>query len=259
MFFAVAITIARRFARRAGAATQSVSIVGVFAVATLVVAVLNIPYADEGLGPNSQEYAIPAAQDLANHMGSLEDEGPLLIDDLFHGAFADPYGGTAVAELQRRGIDFVADDPVLVRQFGPARRFDGSNAQAQLLLRTGDAAREAPPGSRRVALGEGLSRAERRELARLESENRGYIQAGRLRLNDRGQMALRRGDLPKLAEVQGQGADAQTMFDSRELDVMIRQRYLVLDDRWDRRFERYADLQQRADLETAALFLAPLP
>jgi hypothetical protein len=259
VFFAVAITIARRFARRAGATAQSLPILGVFAVATLVVAVLNIPYADEGLGPNSQEYAIPAAQDLAHHMGSLEDEGPLLIDDLFHGAFADPYGGTAVAELQRRSIDFVADDPVLVRQFGPARRFDGTNAEAQLLLRTGDAAREAPPGSRRVALGEGLFRAERRELARLKAEIAGYLEADRLRLNDRGQAALRRGDLPKLAEVEGQGGDAQALFDARELDVMIRQRYLVLDDTWDRRLERYADLQQRADLETVALFLAPLP
>ena len=259
MFFAVAITVARRFARHAGGSAQSLPLVGVFAIATLVVAVLNIPYADEGLGPNSQEYAIPAAQDLANHMGSLEHEGPLLIDDLFHGAFADPYGGTAVAELQRRGIDFVAHDPVLVRQFGPARRFDDDNAKAQLLLRTGDAARQAPPGSRRVALGEGLSVADRRELARLRTEIRDYIEAGRLRLNERGQAALRTGDLPKLVEFQRQGANPQPLFDSREVDVMIRRHYLALDGTWERRLERYADLQQRADLETVALFLAPLP
>src|SRR5215211_7903852 len=231
MFFAVAITVTRRFARHAGGSAQSLLLVGVFAIATLVVAVLNIPYADEGLGPNSQEYAIPA----------------------------DPYGGTAVAELQRRGIDFVAHDPVLVRQFGPARRFDDDNAEAQLLLRTGDAARQAPPGSRRVALGEGLSVADRRELARLKTEIRDYIEAGRLRLNERGQAALRTGDLPKLVEFQRQGANPQPLFDSREVDVMIRRHYLALDGTWERRLERYADLQQRADLETVALFPAPLP
>ena len=192
-------------------------------------------------------------------MGSLEHKGPLLIDDLFHGAFADPYGGTAVAELQRRGIDFVAHDPVLVRQFGPARRFNGKNARAQLLLRTGDAAREAPSGTTRVALGQGLSGAERRELARLKTEIRDYIAAGRLRLNDRGQAALRADDLPKLNAVRGQEADAQTLLDSRELDLMIRRNYLALDGAWQRRLERYADLQQRSDLETVALFLAPLP
>jgi hypothetical protein len=259
LFMTIAITLTRRFATRAGASALSVSLVGVFAAVTVVLAALNIPYADEGQGPNSQEYAIPAAHDLARQMGSLEGDGPFLIDDLYHGAFAEPYGGTVVAELQRRGISFVADDPVLVRQFGPARRFDGRNAEAQLLLRTGDEAREAPPGSRPVGLGEGLSRADRRELARLKTDIREYIDAGRLRLNDRGQAALQRGDLPKLAEIQAQGADAQALFDSRELDVMIRARDLALDAAWARRLERYADLQQRADQETVGLFVAPLP
>jgi hypothetical protein len=259
VFFAIAITIARRLASRPEASGRILVVVGAFAIATLVFAVLNVPHSDQGLGPNSQEYAIPAAHDLAQHMGSLDDKGPLLIDDLFHGAFADPYGGTAVAELQRRGIDFVAHDPVLVRQFGPARRFDGTNAKQQLLLRTGDAARKAPPGSRRVALGQGLSRADRRELARLKRDIRDYIDAGRLRLNEKGQAALAAGELPRLAEIEGGAADVQSLLDSRELDLMVRRGELVLDPPWLRRFERYADLQHRSDLETVALFLAPLP
>ena len=146
-----------------------------------------------------------------------------------------------------------------MRQFGPARRFNGKNARAQLLLRTGDAAREAPSGARRVALGQGLSGANRRELARLKTEIRDYIAAGRFRLNDRGQAAQRADDLPKLNAVEGREADAQTLLDSRELDLMIRRNYLALDGTWQDRLERYADLQQRSDLETVALFLAPLP
>ena len=260
LFFAVAVTIARRFAgRRSGRSGEPVALMGIFVVATAVIAALNLPYADEGLGPNSQEYAVPASHQLATHMGGLEGRGPLLIDGLFRAGFADPYGAAVVAELQRRGITFVADDPVLVRQYGPARRFNGHNARAQLLLRTGAGVQDAPPGSRRVALGEGMSRGERRELTRLKSEIGAYVDAGRLRLNDRGQAALARGELPNLAAVQSKTAGAQALFDSRELDLMIRRRDLVLDDTWARRFARYDDLQRRFDLETVALFVAPVP
>jgi hypothetical protein len=80
-----------------------------------------------------------------------------------------------------------------------------------------------------------------------------------LLLNNRGQAAQRADDLPKLNAVEGREADAQTLLDSRELDLMIRRNYLALDGTWQDRLERYADLQQRSDLETVALFLAPLP
>ena len=259
LFFAVALTIARRFASSAKASSRPVALVSVFAVATLVVAALNLPHADEGLGPNSQEYAIPASHQLATHMGPLDGRGPFLIDGLFRAGFADPYGAAVVAELQRRGITFVAEDPVLVRQYGPGRRFVGANARAKLLLRTGAGARDAPSGSRPVALGQGLSRAERRELARLERQIRAFVEAGRLRLNDRGQAALAAGQLPTLAEVQAQGADTQALFDSRELDVMIRQRLVQVDGVWEGRLVRYTELRQRSDLETVAVYLAPLP
>ncbi len=255
VYFAIAATIARRLARRP---RGMVPLVGVFAVATLVVAMVNLPYADEGLGPNSQEYAIPAEHDLEQHMGPLQDDGPLLIDDLFHGAFADPYGGAVIAALQERNIPFVAKDAGLVRQFGPARRYDGRNANAALLLRTGSATLGAPPGSRVVARGEGLSRADQRELDGLKREILGYLEAGRLRLNRDGESALARGELPKLAEVQEQGADPQVLLDSRELDVMIKQHLLDIDGATARRMERYADLQHHWDQETVALFVKPL-
>ena len=134
VFFAVAASLGRQFARRAATSTYSVALVGVFTLATVAVAALNLPFADEGRGPNSFEYAIPAARDLAGHMGSLEGQGPLLIDDLFHGAFADPYGGAAAAELQLRGIPFVTGDAALERHLGPARHFNGRNAKARPYL-----------------------------------------------------------------------------------------------------------------------------
>jgi hypothetical protein len=257
VFFAVASTISRRFAGSAGAPKRSTWLVAGFALVTVAVAALNLPFADEGRGPNSQEYAIPAAHDIGQQMGSLEGRGPVLVDGLFRAGFADPYGAAMVAELQRRGIPFVARDPVLVRQYGPTRRFNGHNAKAALLLRTGAAADEVPSEGRRVARGGGLSAGDQRELSQLEAQIGKYVEEGRLRLNARGQAALDAGNLPTLAQVQGGGVDPRFLFETRELDVMIEQRLLVLDETWVGRFERYARLQRDRDRVTVALFVGP--
>jgi hypothetical protein len=50
----------------------------------------------------------------------------------------------------------------------------------------------------------------------------------------------------------------QALFATRELDLLIRNRYLALDDAWAQRFTRYADLQQGWDQKTVALFIAPV-
>ena len=258
VFFAVAATVGRRLTRRAATSVRSVALVGGFALVTFVLAAINLPYANEGRGPNSQEYAIPAARDLGSHMGSLEGRGPLLVDDLYHRGFAEPYGGAVVAELQRRGIPFVVRDPQLVRQFGPARRFNGHNANAALLLRQGDATLEAPAESRRVADGEGVPATEVRELARLKTQIGEFIGQRGLPLNARGQTALDEGKLPTLARSADQGLDVAALVATRELDVMIRGGYLKLDDAWAKRFRRYADLQNQWDQKTVALFVGPV-
>lgn len=256
VFFAVAASVVRRFGR---GAMSSVPAVAAVAGVTVVVAALNIPAADQGLGPNSQlyTYADPGVKDLGRHMRALENQGPLVIDDLFYGPFADPYGAAVVAELQRRDIQFLARSPAIVRQYGPARRFNGHNASAALLLRQGEATRTAEPGTRRVALGEGLSRAEQRELERLEAQIGEYIAQGRLRLSSRGQAALQAAKLPVLAGATERGPDVPALFASRELAVMIAERYLTLEGVWAKRFARYADLQHQWDLRTVALFVAP--
>jgi hypothetical protein len=40
---------------------------------------------------------------------------------------------------------------------------------------------------------------------------------------------------------------------------MIRRHLLALEEPWTGRFDRYADLKRRSDLQTVALFLGPLP
>ena len=256
VFFAIAITLARRLSRgRLG----STPFVAGFTCVTVLVAVLALPYADEGLGPNAQKYAyaVPGIKDLSRHMGPLENEGPLLIDDLFFGPFADPYGWAVAAELQRRGVPLVVRDPGLVRQFGPTREFDGHNARAAVLMRQGEATLEAPRGSRRAAGGEGLPVDEVRELTRLKMQISEYISQRGLQLNARGQAALEAGKLPTMAASSGSALDVAALFSTRELDVMIQDRYLDIDDARLRRFARYADLQHQWDQKTIALFIGP--
>jgi hypothetical protein len=254
VFLAVAVVVVRRLSRVAG----STAMVGTFSVVTVLVAALNIPTANIGLGPTTFTYALPATRQLERHMGRLEGQGPFLIDDLFHGAFADPYGGAVLAELQRRGVEFVAADPELVRLFGPGRRFNGRNAASVLLLRISDATRTPPPGTRRVVLAEGLSHRDQRELDRLQAEIGDYVAQGRLRLNARGQSALDAGRLPNLARFREQSLDVAGLLASREIDVMTVDHDLALDSTWARRFERYAALHHEWDRRTVALFVGPI-
>jgi hypothetical protein len=250
---AIAVTIVRRFAR------ASVGITGACVVVAVVFGILNLPTSTQGNGPNTQQYAIPTIRELNHRMGTLANDGPLLIDDPFS-AFANPYAAAVLAELQERNIPFVAKDPVLVRQLGPGRRYDGHNARNELLMRTGDNTLTPPPGSRLAARASGLSRAEQRELARLQRQVRDYVAAGRLRLNAAGRAALARGALPVLrgALQAGDGADPQAVLDSRELVALVDRNQATLNGAWSERFERYAALQKRFDTETVALFVRPL-
>jgi hypothetical protein len=193
-------------------------------------------------------------------MGALEKDGPLLIDDLFKVVFADPYGGAIMAELDDRGIPFVVRDPGLVRQLGPGRRYNGHNAQNELLMRLGDGALTPPPGSRLAARGSGLTADEQRELSRLRQMIGDYVHAGRLRLNRAGRRAVALGELPVLERdlQSASGPDAQAVLDSRELSAVVKGRDALLHGAWADRFERYVTLQEKFDTETVALFVRPL-
>jgi hypothetical protein len=247
--FAAGTTLARHLAR---GAVRSTSLVGAFALATLVFSALTLPASDQG--KTEPEWPIPAARALGRQMGVLEGEGPLLVSS----EFTDHYSTAVLAELQQRGVPFLVDNPGMVRQLGPDRRFTGGNAQAVLSLEIGDAARRRPAGARRVALHEGLTAPEQLELAALESRIERYIDAGRLRVSPRGQAALEDLSRTGRSEPQGQGPDAEMLLASRAVVALVQADLLLLDDTWARRFERYADLQGRSDNETVALFLQPL-
>ncbi|MEJ7583522.1 MAG: hypothetical protein WKF43_05395 [Acidimicrobiales bacterium] len=235
-------------------------VAGAVLATVVVLAGLNTATYSQDVGPSGDAFAIPVVRDLGRQMGVLEGQGALLFD-LEGEVFASPYSAPIMAELQRRDIRFVVEDPATVRQLGPARRFTGTNASAALRYRVGDEALRVPPGSRRVAIHDPLGRAERAELERLTGRLVASIRDdGGLSLNGRGRAAVRRGDLPLTARQAGSSVlDPGALLASREVVLMVERDLLVLDADRAPAFRRYADLQSRSDNQTVALFLRPLP
>ena len=252
-----ALAIAACLARTATSGRRPTGVVAAGAVLVLALAVVNLPTHNVGAGPSDDDWAIPVVRELGAAMVALEGEGPLLID--MRGIrFAEPYSGPVMAELQRRGIPFVVDDEVMVRQLGPSRRA-GPDAQ-RLLIREGDATQQMPPGQRRAVLVEGLDKQEQAELEEVRTEVLGHLEAlGRVPLDERGATALARGDLPVAADrPEALTTEPEALLATRALGFMIERDLLDLDERWQIAFDRYAELQRAWDYETVALFIAPL-
>jgi hypothetical protein len=255
-FFAVAATIASRFAT--DGAGRGV-VIGAAVVGSAVFASLAVPTLAQGLSPNTRQDATSTTRAVDDQLGRLRHRGPILIDPLFHSRIADPYGTAFVAELQRRGISFVTGDPALARQIGLARRYTGRDARSVLYLRVGNDPLPAPPGTPRVAFHDGLAAPERAELSTLRNEIVDYVQAGRLRLNHHGEVAAARGvGVPTPEALLPPRVDAPALLASGALVDLFRHGYLRLDAGWMRRLARYAQLADREDAHTVALFLEPL-
>jgi hypothetical protein len=256
LFLAIAATLTRRFVPARVPATV---LIGVLALGTTAVAVLDLPTSPPVLSPNAREDAIPAARAVDRQMGHLEGKGPILVDQLLLGRLADPYGIAFIAELQRRGIPFVTNDRVLAGQLGPARRYTGSNARSALYFTVGNDPLKAPPGTPRVAHHEGLAPRELRERAQLTAQVVAYVSAGKLRFDGRGRLAVQHGALPTLAGQLSSGLiNSRVLLASGDLTAALRQGLLQLDRSWAKRFERFVQLESRWDNHTVSLFLAPV-
>jgi len=255
MFFAVVATIVRHLEH---VQRRSVPLVGALMVSAVVFAVLNLPSTNHGA--SSDPSAIPVARAIDRQLGSLTGKGPILIDHLYGGRFADPYGPAVIAELQRRGISFVTADSVLVRQFGSARRFNGRNARSALFLQVGNDRTAAPAGTPRVAHYEGLTSTQQRQLAAVKQQLAVYIREGDLRLNRTGEAALASGHLPVLSNQLAIGrTDPDSLFGSGELVQMVRDGDLTLRSPWLGRFELFGTLQTLSDDHTVSLYLTSRP
>jgi len=221
---------------------------------TIMVAASTVPTYNVRAGPVADITASDTMAEAARQMAVLEDEGPLLID--IEGIrFAEPYTGPVMAELQRRGIPFVAEDEGMVRQLGEARRLDG-DAQ-RLLFREGDAASVTPPGARRVVYVEGLNGAEKRERANLRSEIVDHFVTEGVRAENPDDPSLSTADKDAI----GAAVDRRSVaafVDSGRLEQLVDQNLLMIDDRRHDRIERWSALEAKWDFRTMGLFLAPL-
>ena len=190
--FTVFAVAAALVGARSDAPLRTRPVVFTSATVAFVVGVLALPATNYGDGPNSQAWAVGPARSLSAQLESLEGQGPFLVDDLFTARFAEPYSGALVAELQRRNVPFVVDDPVLVRQLGPERAYNGTNAEGALVLKMGADSLEPPTGATLVAHHDGLDRAERAEVLHLQERLAQDLAAsGGIVLNRRGESAPR--------------------------------------------------------------------
>jgi len=129
-------------------------LVGTAVVVALCVATLPT-HSARAPGPSDSFDDLEVAQDLVSQLGALEDRGPVLYDPTVLW-FGEPYSGLVFAEMQDRGIPFMFDDEVFIRQFGEGRRNDGSPTLRLWQVMGTDAELE-PEGTERIALaGEGL-------------------------------------------------------------------------------------------------------
>lgn len=117
----------------------------------VVLGALNIPAMNARLGPADSAESMPAVRELVSELAPLRAERGVLVD-LREQRFAEPYSAPVMLELERLGIPWFVDDPGQLRQVGD-RAYEG-DASVRLIIREGDAAREAPPGADRIAYAE---------------------------------------------------------------------------------------------------------
>jgi hypothetical protein len=235
-------------------APAPVPVVGALTVVVAGLCAANLPTFNQGAGPSADARAIPVVAALDRQLGVLEGGGPVLID-LAGIRFAEPYTLAVMAELQRRGVEFVVpeDDEVMVRQLGPSRRFDGTNAERLVLVREGESARTEPPGTRRVAIVEALDPGELSELAELRTRVIEHLTREPLRLSPAGAAAVAAGTVPG-----PDGLDPAGLLATRLLLDYHERGLLEVDGALEPDLDRLTALQRRDDRETVAVFVGPL-
>jgi len=154
----VAATLLRRW-RRADVVLPA------FAV---VLAVLAVPAHNPRTGPSADAAAIPIVRDLVAQMDEIDSAG-LVYVDLTTLRFAEPYSTPVLLELQRRGVEFVADEAPAA-QLGRGRILHPDDAvELEMRIVEGAAAIDPEPGWTRIAFVAGLRASEQAELDALDA------------------------------------------------------------------------------------------
>jgi hypothetical protein len=222
------------------------------AVTAVVFAVLTLPTYAAPQGPTQD---VRYRSSIAALVDQVEDyhPGQRVLVDTSTLRFGEPYSGPVLAALGRAGVDFAVPDEITVRQVGERRRVDGRE-QRTLRIVEGNDARTPPAATNRIAYVSGITPEEEAELAELRPEVIATLTDSGIRLNHQGQDAVAAGRFNFPTQVLGPGRDASALEEAGWLQVFIADGYIDLDPETRPRFERYADLAERAARFTVGIF-----
>lgn len=250
----IAATRVAQRASRYGARRRLETGVGAgLAVMAVAAGVAALPTANHGAA--SPYWAIRATHEVSRQaLPALESQGRVLVHLQSSAGWA--VGAALMVELQRKGIEFVVDDPGLVSQLGQARRYDGANARTLVTVAGGDGAEHPPPGAKLVAYAPALGRAERQVMLKLGAQIKARVEAHHGVPLDHVKLA----QLPLgLGSRIRANADRPGPLDPGTISGLMKQH--LLDDQafGDVDVGRWASLATRWQYETVAVFAGPVP
>jgi hypothetical protein len=167
----------------------------------------------------------------------------------------DVFGVPLLAELQSRGIDFVVDDPVLVRQFGERRRYDGEPISEMRVVTALDAV-DAVSDPNTIGFVSGVSVGDRIELQATAAAIESWLFDGQITLSDAGRAAVEAGFGDSwLSQLDDPEIDATSVSRSVSLATAVQSGLLEADAEIVTALQRYAELRLAVETSTVAVLL----
>ena len=169
----------------------------------------------------------------------------------------DVYGPPLLARLQRDGVEFLVDDPVLVRQFGERRHYDGEHV-AVLGLTTGMAALDAVTDPEVIAFTSELTPLQRHELRALIAQIVHLLRDGRIMPSALGRVNFELGIAePWLSQLGQPNLNASSVARSLGLVKAFEEGLLDVDPVALAAVERLVTLRRAVEGTTAAVWYRP--
>jgi hypothetical protein len=167
----------------------------------------------------------------------------------------DVFGPPLLARLQRQGVDFFVDDPVLLRQFGNGRAV-GARRLDDLRVLTGLDALDAQGGATTLGFVSDLTPVEQTELLHLATQIETWLTDGSITLSAKGQHTVDLAFGPAwLEQLDDPALDAHAVSRSGELADVIVADLLSADAAITAALDRYAALRHEVQGTTAAVTL----
>ena len=167
----------------------------------------------------------------------------------------DVFGVPLLARLQSEGVEFLVDDPVLVRQFGERRRYDGGPISELYVVTAMDAV-DAASDPNTIAFVSDVSASERDELQTASFAIESWLFDGLITLSDTGRAAVDAGfGDPWLSQLGDPEIDATTISRSLSLAATVQAGLLDADSEILTTLQRFAELRQAVETSTVAVLL----